>query len=97
MKKLLKLVCKGKISKVIVSYKDRLTRFGYEYLEDFFNSYGVEIVVLNKREEVSVQQEMIDDLIALVTSFSGKMHGMRSWKNKKQLDAKKIEKPEIKA
>lgn len=87
LKKLYKLVCKGKISKVIISYKDRLTRFGFEYLEYFFNSYGVEIVVLNRRKEVSVQQEMIDDLIALVTSFSGKMHGMRSWKNKKKLDA----------
>jgi len=93
LKKLFKLVCKGKISKVIISYKDRLTRFGFEYLEYFFNCYGVEIVILNQREEVSVQQEMIDDLIALVTSFSGKMHGMRSWKNKKKLDAKK---PEIK-
>ena len=78
---------------MIISYKDRLTRFGFEYLEYFFNCYGVEIVILNQREEVSVQQEMIDDLIALVTSFSGKMHGMRSWKNKKKLDAKK---PEIK-
>ena len=86
-----KLVCKGKISKVVISYTDRLTRFGFEYLEYSFNSYVVEILVMNKREEVSVQQEMIDDLIALVTSFSGKMHGMRSWKNKKKLDAQKVE------
>lgn len=89
LKKLFTLVCKGKISKVIISYKDRLTRFGFEYLEQFFASYGVEIICMETRKEVSVQQEMIDDLIARVTSFSGKIHGSRSWKNKKRLKSAK--------
>ena len=44
LKKLFTLVCKGKIDRVVISYKDRLTRFGFEYLEDFFRSYGVEII-----------------------------------------------------
>ena len=88
LKKIFKLVCKGKVSKVIISYKDRLTRFGFEYLEDFFASYGVEIICLEQKEEISEQQEMIDDMIALVTSFSGKIHGKRSWKNKRRLEAK---------
>ncbi len=80
--KLCKLVCKGKISEVIVNYSDRLTRFGFNYLSDFFNSYGVKITVLNTRETPSVQQEMTDDLIAIITSFSGKIHGMRGHKKK---------------
>lgn len=60
----------------MISYKDRLTRFGFEYLNYFFNSYGVEIICVEKTKEVSVQQVMIDDLITLVTSFGGKIYGM---------------------
>ena len=47
--KLFKLVCKLKVDKVVISYKDRLTRFGFKYLETFFQSYGVQIIVLEER------------------------------------------------
>ena len=80
--KLCKLVAKGKISEVIVNYPDRLTRFGFGYLSNYFLSYGVIITVLEKRENISAQQEMVDDLITLITSFSGKIHGMRGRKKK---------------
>ena len=82
IERLIKLVTKGKVSEVIVNYPDRLTRFGFGYLEKFFRSYGVKITVLEKRENTSVQQEMTDDLIAIITSFSGKIHGMRGHKKK---------------
>ncbi len=59
LKKLFNPVCKGKISKVIISYKDRLTRFGFEYLEKFFRSYNVEIICTENREKSSLQKEMI--------------------------------------
>ncbi|MFV2016630.1 MAG: IS607 family transposase [Candidatus Heimdallarchaeota archaeon] len=80
IERLIKLITKGKISEVIVSYPDRLTRFGFGYLKYFFNSYGVKITVLEQRTSTSVQQEMTDDLIAIITSFSGKIHGMRGHK-----------------
>ena len=80
IERLIKLVTKGKVSEVIVNYSDRLTRFGY--LEKFFNSYGVTIKVLEGREDKSVQEEMTDDLIAIITSFSGKIHGLRGGRNK---------------
>ena len=80
--RLCKLVTKGKVSEVIVSYPDRLTRFGFGYLKDYFGSYGVKITVLEEREDKSVQEEMVDDMIALITSFSGKIHGMRGHKKK---------------
>ena len=82
IERLLKLVTKGKVSEVIVNYPDRLTRFGFGYLEDFFNSYDVKITVLEERGCTSVQQEMVDDLIAIITSFSGKIHGMRGRKKR---------------
>ncbi len=79
--KLFKLVAKGRISEVIITYKDRLTRFGFEYLEDYFTKFGTIITPIHKRENLSVQQEMTDDLIAIITSFSGKIHGLRAHKN----------------
>jgi putative resolvase len=82
LKKLFQLVAKGKVSEVVITYKDRLTRFGFEYLENYFNQFGVKITCIRKKENLSVQQEMIDDLIAIITSFSGKIHGLRAHKNK---------------
>jgi predicted site-specific integrase-resolvase len=82
-------VAKGKVSEVIITYKDRLTRFGFEYLGDYFSQFGVKIISLNNKTEQSIQQEMIDDLIAIVTSFSGRIHGQRAHKNRKKKKEKK--------
>jgi putative resolvase len=70
--KLFTLVQKGKISNVFITYPDRLTRFGFEYLKWYFGSYGVTIHCLEESEQKSVQDEMVDDLIAIITSFSEK-------------------------
>ena len=84
IKRLFKIVTKGKVSEVVITYKDRLTRFGFEYLEDYFAKFGVEVTYIRKKENLSVQQEMVDDLIAIITYFSGKIHGLRAHKNKKK-------------
>lgn len=74
---------KGEFTHLYIRYKDRLTRFGFNYLEMYMSSHGVKIVVLDDTApEKSMQQELIEDLIAIMTSFSGKMHGLRSKKNK---------------
>ena len=81
--KLMKLAKKNEITDVAIRYKDRLTRFGYGYLEEYFNSHGVTIHVLDKEEETkTVQEELADDLISIITSFSGKLYGLRSKKHK---------------
>jgi putative resolvase len=80
---LMKLAKEKEITDVAIRYKDRLTRFGYGYLEAYFNSHGVTIHVLDKEEETkSVQEELADDLISIITSFSGKLYGLRSKKHK---------------
>ena len=86
------LVAKGKISEVVITYKDRLTRFGFEYLKDYFAKFGVKITCIRKKEHQSVHQEMVDDLIAIITSFSGKIHALRAHKNKKDKNKKKQKK-----
>lgn len=88
LKKLFDYVVNGKVDVVVISYKDKLTRFGFRYLEDFFNSHGVRIEVVFG-EELGLQQELIEDLIAIVTSFAGRLYGMRSHKKKKVVESVK--------
>jgi putative resolvase len=81
--KLMKLAKEKEITDVAIRYKDRLTRFGYGYLEEYFNSHGVTIHVLDQEEEIkTAQEELADDLISIITSFSGKLYGLRSKKHK---------------
>jgi excisionase family DNA binding protein len=89
--KLFKMVDENEISNVFITYKDRLTRFGFGYLEHYFNSHGVIISIINDEEVKDPQKELVEDLIAIVTSFSGKIYGMRSHKSKKIVEAVKKE------
>lgn len=80
--KLMKLAKKQEITDVAVRYKDRLTRFGYGYLEEYFKSHGVTLHILDDEETTkSVQEELADDLMSIITSFSGKLYGLRSKKH----------------
>jgi len=89
LKKLFDYVLNGKVDVVVISYKDRLTRFGFRYLEAFFNSHEVRIEVVFGEEPKDLRQELIEDLIAIVTSFAGRLYGMRSHKKKKVVESVK--------
>lgn len=81
--KLMDLAKKGEITDVAIRYRDRLTRFGYGYLEEYFKSHNITIHVLDEKENTkSIQEELADDLIGIITSFSGKLYGLRSKKHK---------------
>lgn len=83
LRKAMELARERKIRAVAITYPDRLTRFGFEYLEEYFSSFGVELLVLNREEDKSPQQELVEDLLTIVTSFAGKLYGHRSHKVRK--------------
>jgi putative resolvase len=85
LQQLLKLVCEDKVAEVAITYEDRLTRFGQEYLETLFACFEVTLTVLEPGEEKTPEQELTDDLLALIASFSGRLYGMRSHKQKELL------------
>jgi len=68
------------VDKVVVLYEDRLTRFGFDTLLRVFEAHGTTIEVLNHVEMKSPQQELVEDLITIISHFSGKPYGMRSHK-----------------
>ncbi len=81
--KIMKLAEAGLITDLAIRYRDRLTRFGFDYLETYFESYQVTLHILDDQtDEKPPQEELVDDLIAIITSFSGKLYGIRSHKNK---------------
>ena len=81
--KLCKLVIDKKINKIIIEHKDRLTRFQYNLIETFFNSYGVEIELVDKKEYTE-QEELVNDMMMLIASFSGRLCSARAKENSKK-------------
>lgn len=77
-------VISGKINKIYISFKDRLTRFGFEYFKNLFAKYDVTIVVLDELEESSktFQDELTEDLISIIHHFSMKLYSNRRKKFK---------------
>lgn len=87
--KLIDDCCDGKISKIIVSYKDRFVRFGYDWFEYFLKSrYNVEIEVVENKL-TTPEEEVIQDLIAIIHVFSSRIYGLRKYEKKIQKDVNK--------
>ncbi|MCC6046598.1 MAG: IS607 family transposase [Desulfurococcaceae archaeon] len=84
--KLFNYVVNRQVDIVVITYRDRLTRFGFEYLEHFFNQHGVKIEVVFGEEPKDAYQELVEDLIEIITSFAGKLYGMRSHKKKRLVE-----------
>ena len=81
---LLELVFKRRVKCVYITYKDRMTRFGFNYFKNIFSYFNTEIFVLDEMEETSktFQQEMCEDLIAIIHTYSMKIYNSRRRKFK---------------
>jgi excisionase family DNA binding protein len=90
LQRLLQLVRQDQVAEIVVTYPDRLTRFGQEYLEALFESFGVTLTVLDPGEDKTAEQELTDDMLALLASFSGRLYGMRSHKQKELLKCAEV-------
>ena len=71
-----------RISKVVVLYKDRLTRFGLELIESIAERYDYEMEVVDPAEKTE-QEELVENLVQIITAFSCKLQGKRANKAKK--------------
>lgn len=83
---LLDQVIAGAVSMIVVAHRDRLARFGFELIEWLTAKHGCEIVVANQ-ESLSPQQELVEDLLAVVHVFSCRLDGLRRYE--KQLRAER--------
>ena len=81
---LLEQIFKREIKNVYITFKDRLSRFGFNYFKSIFNYFGTNIIILDNKEEMNktYQQELTEDLIAIIHSYSMKLYVNRKKKLK---------------
>ena len=85
LQELLTMVSNKEVRNVYITYRDRLTRFGFNYLQTMFNACGTNIIIVKDINGAkSIQEELVEDMMSLIASFSGKLYGMRSRKSKEK-------------
>lgn len=90
LKDLIKLIISNKISRLILTHKDRLLRFGSELIFSLCENFNVEVIIINQSIENTYEEDLTQDVLEIITVFSAKLYGSRSHKNKqilKQLQA----------
>ncbi|WP_367687963.1 IS607 family transposase [Helicobacter pylori] len=85
---LLNAVMAFKIKAVYISYKDRLARLSYELVEKLFSDYGTKIIIINQCESISLEQELFEDIMQTIHSFSMKMYSKHRIAKKLLLESK---------
>lgn len=83
LRELIELICSNQIERIVVNYKDRLIRFGFELIEQLCSIYHVRIEVINLTEDKTYEEELVEDVLSVITVFSAKLYGARSHKSKK--------------
>lgn len=84
LNQLMDMVTNSEVEKVVVLYKDRLIRFGYELIENLCEKFGATIEIIDTTEKTS-EQELVEDMIQIVTVFSARLQGKRANKAKKMI------------
>jgi len=81
LRKIIKLAIEGKINTLVVAYKDRLTRFGYELIEDLIIEYsnGKIIVDDNNNSKKEPKEELVDDVMQILNVYTAKINGLRKY------------------
>lgn len=77
---LIELICSNEIERIVINYKDRLMRFGYELFEEFARYHEVKLEVINLTEDKTYEEELVEDVLTIITVFSSKLYGSRSHK-----------------
>lgn len=83
---LIKRICKEDIGRLVLTHKDRLLRFGSELIFSLCEHFGVEVTIINASEDSSFEEELVSDVLEIITVFSARLYGSRSHKNKKVME-----------
>lgn len=89
LKHLLDEIMDGRVSRLVVTHKDRLLRFGAELVFAICEARNVEVVILNRGEDTSFEEDLAKDVLEIITVFSARLYGSRSHKNQKIINGMK--------
>ena len=87
LRKLIQEICLGKIQRLVITHKDRLLRLGSEIIFSLCEQFGTEVVMLNSSEDASLEDDLSQDVLEIITVFSARLYGSQNLKNKKCVEA----------
>jgi len=80
--KLLNLIFQGKVERVLIEYKDRIARFGYEYLWSIFKNLVIKVEIMQNKTQ-KYEEELAEDIMKILTCYSARYYGARGGRKKK--------------
>ena len=83
LKRLIRLIVDPKLERLVITHKDRLLRFGSELVFSLCEQFGTEVVIINRTEDASFEEDLASDILEIITVFSARLYGSRSRKNQK--------------
>lgn len=89
LQRLINEILSGSIGRLVITHKDRLLRFGAELIFAICEAKSVEVVILNRGENTTFEEDLAKDVLEIITVFSARLYGSRSRKNQKLLDSVK--------
>ena len=86
LNKLLTAILDGDVARLVITHKDRLLRFGSELIFAVCEYHDIEVIILNKKEDATFEEDLASDVLEIITVFSARLYGSRSNQNKKLLE-----------
>lgn len=84
LNQLIDMITNSEVEKIVILYKDRLVRFGFELIENLCNKYDTTIEIIDNTEKTE-EQELVEDMIQIISVFSARLQGNRANKAKKMI------------
>ena len=83
LNKILEAVFTGTVAEIVVAYKDRLCRFGFELIENLCKYFSTTLTIVNNKNSESEKDELGEDLLSVITVFTARFHGRRKYSRRK--------------
>ena len=88
--KIIYLAIEGKVKQLVIVHKDRLTRFGFDLIQDLIKKYSKgNIIILDKKKDQEPEEELVKDVLQIMNVFVAKMNGMRKYAKKDKNNTEK--------
>ena len=83
LQRLIRMITDNQVERLVLTHKDRLLRFGSELIFSLCEHFGTEVIIINRTEDASFEEDLAKDVLEIITVFSARLYGSRSHKNKK--------------
>jgi predicted site-specific integrase-resolvase len=76
------LICSHQVERLVITHKDKLLRFGPDLIFSLCEIFWTEVIIINRTEDASFEEDLAKDVLEIITVFSARLYGSRSYKNK---------------